>query len=162
MAVDWGDYVVCDTGVSVPAPRSAARVACGSSVTDIPGRIALLVSLAGRNGVSLDGVDGLDHWFRCEVREDPAQAGQLAPEWVSVVGDIALYLGDLAIAGSPQLRRELGTDGSVHFSDDLDVDLDLVLDVTAYGLLILAGADAEHGHFTRILQGLGDRAARRT
>jgi hypothetical protein len=113
--MDWSGYEVFDPEVDRPlqeVSRAQARRHFDKLMAEKEDRQALLAALLQRNGgpaLEADdaAISALDHWFRERVEADPDQPHRLLPEWYSVVNDLALHLGDVAIARNRQLRWEL-------------------------------------------------------
>lgn len=111
MSVDWDGYEPFDPGIWGPLhelSRKDARAAYDRLMSEKPQRIEALKAVLERNGVisgeSLADVQALNDWFRVEVEPDEANPARLRPIWYSVVNDIALFLGDLMIQRSPNLK----------------------------------------------------------
>jgi hypothetical protein len=121
--MDWDGYVIYDPGIDRPPqelPRKEARAAFDRLMDARHERIALLRTLAAADGVDIDADDGvqqLNDWFVASVKASPSNPKRLEPRWYSVVNDIGLFLGELAIARSGgKLRWEFFTAGKKHLS----------------------------------------------
>lgn len=118
MSMDWDDYEIYDPGVFGvlgDLPRKDARRAFDRLMEQRDHRVEQLRALLAANGVVLgeddDAVQGVNDWFRDNVEADPRARDRLAPEWYSVVNDLALFLGDVMIARDPRLQWTFFTAG---------------------------------------------------
>jgi hypothetical protein len=117
--VDWTGYEIFDPEVDRPlneVTRAEARRHFDKLMAQKDERNAQLAALLVRNrgpelGDDDAAISALDHWFRDRVEPDPERPHRLLPEWYSVGNDMALHLGDVAIARSPWLHWELFTWG---------------------------------------------------
>lgn len=113
MSIEWDAYELHNPGVSAPLktlPRAEARKAYERLMQAKPARLEMLRRLLKANGVDLEhgdaAIQDLNDWFVANVEPDPDNPGQLLPDWYSVAGDIALFLGDVMIERNPNLRWE--------------------------------------------------------
>jgi hypothetical protein len=98
VSFDWGDYQPY-TYPSYLAqnklPRPDARRVYIELMNVKDERIRELRKLLRLHAVELDDSDtsvrALNEWVRCNVEADPAELSQ---RWISVLNDVALYLGD--------------------------------------------------------------------
>lgn len=110
MSVDWGSYTAFRPGVDRPLgelPRREARAAFHRLMEAKADRISNLRTLLALNGVELSsddaGLQQLDDWFQATVQGDVA-SGRLLSIWYGVVNDVALFLGDVMVERSPNLK----------------------------------------------------------
>jgi hypothetical protein len=167
--MQWSDYRVFDPGVDGPLnelPRRVARQAYDRLMDARAARIDELASLVGSNDIELRtdaaGIDRLEQWFRSEVTGDGA--GRLEPMWYSVVNDIGLFLGEVAIERHPHLhwaffdqgKRDVAYQRHVIMgftnvaNKKFNVDFDLL--VAQYGHRVVSGlqvGDAEFNEWLR-------------
>lgn len=114
-AVDWTGYAIFDPEVDRPLHEVGRREAKRHFDKLMAGkeeRKAQLSALLERDaGLALGdddaAISALDHWYRDRLEPDPQRPHRLAPEWYSVVNDMGLHLGDVAITRCPWLRWEL-------------------------------------------------------
>lgn len=165
MSVNWGDYAPFDPGVTRPLHEVAkreARAAFQRLMEAKADRIAELRRLLSVNGIVLssdgEGIQSLNDWFRSEVEGDSA-TGRLLSIWYAVVNDLVLFLGDVIIARSPNLKWVMFDKGArdaafqrhviMGFSDvsnpKYNVDIDLL--VATYGHRIVMGEQVEPDAF---------------
>ena len=114
VAVNWGEYEPHDYPSYLAQndlPRPEARRVYSSLMRIKTGRIDQLRGFLKLNGIELDNSDhavrALNEWVRFSVEADPSEPRELPVRWVSVLNDVALYLGELMIARNPGLRWEL-------------------------------------------------------
>lgn len=115
---DWSDYEVYSPWAWGPwhtLPRQDARQLYNKLMADKPARLDMLRRLLAASGITLDdtdeGIQALNDWLVTHVEPSTTTPGVLSPAWYSVVGDIALFLGDVIIARCPGLRWTLHTGG---------------------------------------------------
>lgn len=165
MNVVWDGYSPFDPGVSQPlheVTKREARAAFNRLMAAKDDRIAELRKFLHLNGVDLassdDGLQELNDWFRGSVEGDAVTA-RLRPIWYAVVNDLSLYLGEVMIQRSPNLRWAFYDKGAKHLSFQRHVimgfskvpnpaynsDIDLLL--ATYGQRIVAGQDVETDAF---------------
>jgi len=165
MTVTWDDYSPFDPGVSRPlheVTKREARAAFNRLMAAKDDREAELGRLLRLNGIDLgssdDGLQELNDWFRTEVEGDPA-TGRLRSIWYAVVNDLSLFLGDVMIQRSPNLKWVFYDKGAKDLSFQRHVimgfckvanpkyntDIDLLL--ATYGHRIVAGQDVETDTF---------------
>jgi hypothetical protein len=135
-------------------------------------RIALLRKLAAVNGVDIDADDGvqqLNDWFVASVKASPSNPKRLEPRWYSVVNDIGLFLGELAIARSGgKLRWEFFTAGKKDLSyhrhvimgfnvpnPKYNADFDLL--VATQGHRAVQGLEVQPDRFQRAIQDIDEK-----
>jgi hypothetical protein len=127
-----------------------------------PARIEILRQLLRGNGVELSGADAgiqdLNDWFVDNVQPDSDKPGRLAPEWYSVVHDVALFLGDAAIERFPNLRWEFFTWGkkNVSYQQHVLMGFGQVSELNPHDNIDLNRAVATYGH--RIVASRGSTA----
>jgi hypothetical protein len=117
--MDWTGYEVFDPEVDRPlreVTRAEARRHFEKLMAEREDRKAALRALVERatGSAPADGDAYLDHvedWLRGAVEPHPELEGRMDNEWYSVFNDLALELGDLAIADSSWLRWELDGGG---------------------------------------------------
>jgi hypothetical protein len=156
--MDWDSYTIYDPGVAGPLntlPRAEARQAYKQLMIAKPARIDTLRQLLKANHVSLGSDDAtvqeVNDWFYTNVAADPQRTGRLLPEWYSVAGDIALFLGDVLIERHPNLSWQFFTWGAKNVSYQRHVimgfstedpkfktNIDLDRNVRTYGHRIIA------------------------
>lgn len=113
--MDWTGYEIFDPEVDRPlheVDRRRAKRHFERLMAQKEERKSQLAGLLARNdgpGLGDDdaSVSALDRWYRERLQADPQRPHRLLPEWYSVVNDMALHLGDLAIARCPWLHWEL-------------------------------------------------------
>lgn len=111
MTVNWRSYEIdrpiVDHVSLNDAPRREARAEYDRLMRVIPDRLAMLRQLLADNSLTLgesdEAIQGLNDWVRNNVCADPENPSQVMPEWLSVVTDIALFLGEVMIARNPGL-----------------------------------------------------------
>lgn len=176
--VVWSGYSIYDpglTGLPEEAPRREARAAYQRLMSERHGRISQLIELAQANGVPLDvdgnGLDELGEWFVNSVEEDPDRPGRLRGRWYSVVNDIGLLLGELAIERSEgKLRWEFyiwGRRNTAYHrhvimgfdTPDTKYNVDLDFLVAAYGHRSLMGRLKEPPKFSMHVESMVRKAA---
>ena len=116
MTVNWDDYVLYDPevwGLHALMSRADARGVYKRLMEQRPYRIEQLRRLVEGNGVQLDfseeGINRLDAWF---VENLEAEAnGYPTADWVSVIYDISIFLGEYLIKMHANLHWELFTWG---------------------------------------------------
>jgi hypothetical protein len=175
--VDWTGYDVFDPEVDGPlqkASRAQARRHFDRLMAEKPERKAQLAALMQRNSGPALGDDdaaiaALEHWFREQVEADPAQPHRLVPEWYSVVTDMGLHLGDVAIARSPNLRWELYVWGARNVNyqrpvlmgfetPDPKYNVDLAAGLAGLGLRQAQGMALEDEELVPMLRRIADAA----
>jgi hypothetical protein len=174
--MEWSGYEVFDPSIDRPMaelPRKQARAAFDRLMAAREERIRQLHRLAAANGIDLDAADGvqrLNDWFIASVEPDPEGRQRLANVWYSVVNDIALFLGERAIAASGGTlrwafftagRKDIAYQRPVLMGFDVpnpryNVDLDLVLGM--YGHRVVRGDAVDPGFFTNLLGAAADRS----
>jgi hypothetical protein len=175
--VDWTGYDVFDPEVDRPLQqvgRKEAKRHFDKLMAEKEERKALLAALMQRNeGPALGdddaSISALDHWFRENVEPDPTQPHRLLPEWYSVVTDMALHLGDVAIARSPRLRWELYVWGRKNANYQRPVlmgfdtsnsryNVDLAAGLAGIGLRQVKGMELEDEELVRMRRRIADAA----
>ncbi len=115
--MDWTGYVPFDPGVVGPlrdAPRELAEDHFARLMAARPERRAQLAALWSRDrGGSLDdaAVADVSTWLAAalDAAGPDALTGGDADRWSGLVADVALWLGERAIAAAPALRWEMLT-----------------------------------------------------
>jgi hypothetical protein len=173
--MNWDDYVIYDPGIDRPPqelPRKEARAAFDRLMDARHERVALLRKLAAVNGVDIDADDGvqqLNDWFVASVKASPSNPKRLEPRWYSVVNDIGLFLGELAIAQSGgKLRWEFFTAGKKDLSyhrhvimgfnvpnPKYNVDFDWL--VATEGHRAVQGLEIDSDFFQRVLRSVNGK-----
>ena len=118
--MEWTGYDVFDPEVDRPlaeVSRAEARRHFDKLMAEKDERAAALRDLVRRDAGIEPGGDPdawltqVEAWLRDRVEAHPTHESMLVEEWYSVVNDLALVLGDLAIEDSPWLSWELCTGG---------------------------------------------------
>lgn len=170
MGISWSDYDIYDPGfLGLPADlsRQDAKDAFSRLMAARKARRVCLGALLRANEVALfdddASVQRLNGWYLENVSEDPDRRGRLLPEWYSVVNDIGLYLGDIAIKRHAELRWELYVSGKKDVSYQRHVlmgftrvsnpkfNFDLDGGVAGLGHRVVAGLPADKSAFARWL-----------
>lgn len=120
MAVNWDGFQPYDPGTAGPLgqlPRREARAAFDRLMASRWSRIAEVRALMERNGVRLEAdggpsLEAANDWFRAEVEPDPSRPERMRPLWYAVVNDLALAIGEAAIARAPGVHWEFFTAGA--------------------------------------------------
>lgn len=125
-------------------------------------RIAELERLLALNGVALatddESLQRLNDWFREEVEGD-ATTGRLLSIWYAVVNDLALFLGDVIIGRSSNLKWIMFDKGARDAAFQRHVimgfsrvanpkyNLDIDMLVASYGHRVVVGDHVEEKAF---------------
>ena len=170
--MDWTGYELFAPGVNAPLrkiPRPEATAAYKHLMDSKPHRLDSLRGLLATDGVELASDDAsiqrINDWFRASVEEDPEHPGYLLPRWYSVVNDLGLFLGDVAIERNPQLHwdfyRGAPSDFSYQnpvimgFSSEKKFDIPFNVDqlLAMYGHRLVAGDEDPPDQFLRWIDG---------
>jgi len=113
LGVDWGTYepyVPPHPGLLGEMTRADAKHCYQRLMAALPGRFEQLGGLLHANGLTLSDddsdLDALESWFDAHVEPASEDSSRLANLWYSVVNDLGLFLGDVAI------RRFIGSSSS--------------------------------------------------
>ena len=174
MSIDWDGYEIYGPGVAEPLgtlTRVEARRAYERCMQTKPARKDMLRRLLKASGVGLDTSDAaiqdLNDWFYMNIEPDEERPGELPAVWLSVVHDVALFLGDVMIERHPNLRWEFFVWGKRNVSYQRHVimgfgtedpkfktNVDIDRDVTAYGYRIIAKRGSITNYGTETVRGV--------
>ena len=123
MGVVWDGYrpyVPPHSGLPNEMSRRDAKECYLHLIAARPERRAQLTDLLRANGLVVDSTDRglgeLERWFRSNVEPNRDDPNRLANLWYSVVNDIGLLLGDVAIERAPTLHWEFYVWGAKNIS----------------------------------------------
>lgn len=174
MMVNWDAYQPYDPGVDgllENLPRRDAKRAFDKLMNARQERFNALERLLVNNG-ALDILDTsdtsiqiVDDWFINNVTGD-ARTSRLDNTWYSVVNDIALYLGDIAIERNPSIGWVMFTHGKKDMAYQRHVlmgfnvpnrlyNVDIDYAVATYGQRRVSGHVDPPGYFLEVLQSIG-------